>query len=150
MIAVVASAVCAAVAGVVSKRSGGALHPAALNGPAMLIGACGLLAASLLAGDGFLLPRDTSTWGAIVYLALAGSVLTFLVYFSLLKTWSITSLSFISVFTPAIALFLGFLFLDERPTLLTVLGTLLILSGVTLALTESRSVRLQPDSRMRT
>lgn len=138
MIAVVVSAACAAVAGVVSKRSGGALHPAALNAPAMLIGACGLLAASLLAGDGFLMPGDRSTWGAIAYLALAGSVLTFLVYFSLLKTWSVTSLSFISVFTPAIALFLGFIFLDERPTLLTGLGTLLILTGVTVALSRER------------
>jgi drug/metabolite transporter (DMT)-like permease len=135
MIAVVASAVCAAAAGVVTKRGGGALHPAALNAPAMLIGACALLAASLAAGEGFMLPRDTATWSAVVYLAVAGSVLTFLVYFSLLKTWSVTSLSFISVFTPAIALFLGFVFLDERPTLLTVAGTLLILTGVTIALT---------------
>ena len=136
MVAVVASAVCAAAAGVVSKRSGGSLHPAALNAPAMLIGASALLAASLAAGDGFVLPRDAATWGAVVYLAAAGSVLTFLVYFSLLKTWSVTSLSFISVFTPAIALFLGFVFLDERPTLLTIAGTLLILSGVTIALTR--------------
>jgi drug/metabolite transporter (DMT)-like permease len=135
MTAVVASAVCAAAAGVVSKRRGGSLHPAALNGPAMLIGACALLAASLAAGDGFVLPRDTATWGAIAYLAIAGSVLTFLVYFSLLKTWSVTTLSFVSVFTPAIALFLGFVFLDERPALLTAVGTLLILSGVTIALT---------------
>ena len=42
--------------------------------------------------------------------------MAFLVYFSLLRTWSVTSLSFISVFTPAIALLLGFVFLDERPT----------------------------------
>ena len=72
------------------------------------------------------LPRDGGTWAAILYLALAGSVVTFLIYFSLLKTWSVTSLSFISVFTPAIALFLGFIFLDERPTLWTALGAALI------------------------
>ena len=58
----------------------------------------------------------------MVYLAIAGSVVTFLVYFTLLKTWSVTSLSFISVFTPAIALLLGFVFLDERPTVLAALG----------------------------
>jgi drug/metabolite transporter (DMT)-like permease len=135
MAAIIASAVCAAAAGVASKRHGGALHPAALNAPAMMVGAAALAVASFGAGDGFQLPRDAATWGAILYLAIAGSVVTFLIYFSLLKTWSVTSLSFISVFTPAIALLLGFIFLDERPTPWTLVGTVLILAGVTLALT---------------
>jgi drug/metabolite transporter (DMT)-like permease len=137
MLAVIASAICAAASGVASKRHGTALHPAALNAPAMLVGATVLLGAAQVAGEPFVLPRDAATWGAILYLAVAGSVVTFLVYFSLLKTWSVTSLSFISVFTPAIALFLGFVFLDERPTPWTLAGTILILAGVTLALTHS-------------
>ena len=41
---------------VATKRHGGALHPAALNAPAMLVGAVALLAASLAAGDGFRIP----------------------------------------------------------------------------------------------
>jgi drug/metabolite transporter (DMT)-like permease len=134
MAAVVVAAVCAAAAGVAMKRHGAALHPAALNAPAMLVGAIVLLAASLAAGDGFQLPPDTSTWAAVGYLAVAGSVVTFPLYVSLLKTWSVTSLSFISVFTPAIALVLGFAVLGEQPTLLTALGAVLILAGVTLAL----------------
>ena len=138
MLAVVGAAACAATAAVASKRHGTALHSAALNAPAMLVGAMALLAASLASGDGFALPRDLSTWNAVMYLAIAGSVLTFLAYFSLLKTWSVTSLSFISVFTPATALLLGFVFLDERPTFWTAVGTALILSGVTLALTRSQ------------
>ena len=82
MLAIVASAACAAGAGVAVKRHGAALHPAALNAPAMLIGAMALLGASLAAGDGFELPRDAATWSAVTYLAVAGSVLTFLVYFT--------------------------------------------------------------------
>ena len=135
MFAIIASAVFAAAASVATKRHGAALHPAALNAPAMLVGAVALLAASLVAGDGFQLPRDAPTWGAVAYLAIVGSVVTFLAYFTLLKTWSVTSLSFISVFTPAIALLLGFVFLDERPTVLTGVGAALILAGVTVALT---------------
>ena len=135
MFAIVASAAFAAAASVATKRHGAALHPAALNAPAMLVGAVALLAASLVAGDGFQLPRDAPTWGAVAYLAIAGSVVTFLAYFTLLKAWSVTSLSFISVFTPAIALLLGFVFLDERPTVLTGVGAALILAGVTVALT---------------
>ena len=64
--------------------------------------------------------------------------MTFLVYFSLLKTWSVTSLSFISVFTPIIALLLGFAILGERPTLFTGIGAALVLGGVALALVTSR------------
>lgn len=137
MAAVVASAVCAAAVGVVTKRHAHHLHPAALNAPAMLVGAVALLVVSCAAGDGFALPRDLGTWWAVIYLALAGSVLTFLVYFTLLKTWSVTSLSFISVFTPAMALLLGFVFLDERPTTLTAAGAVLILMGVALAVSRS-------------
>jgi drug/metabolite transporter (DMT)-like permease len=136
MLAIVVAAVCAAAAGVASKRHGASLHPAALNAPAMLIGALALAAASLASGEVLQWPHDLVTWGAVVYLAIAGSVVTFLVYFSLLKKWSVTSLSFISVFTPAIALLLGFVFLGERPTLWTAIGAGLILAGVTLALTK--------------
>jgi drug/metabolite transporter (DMT)-like permease len=136
MLAILASTVCAAAAGVATKRHGTELHPAALNAPAMLIGAAALAVVSLVAGDGLEIPRDASTWAAIGYLAIAGSVITFLGYFTLLKTWSITSLSFISVFTPAIALLLGFVFLDERPTLTNGVGALLILGGVALALSD--------------
>ena len=136
MLAIVASTVCAAAAGVATKRHGGNLHPASLNAPAMLIGAAVLGAASLAAGDGLALPLDAPTWSAIVYLAIAGSVITFLGYFTLLKSWSVTSLSFISVFTPTIALFLGFVFLDERPTISSGAGAAMILGGVALALSD--------------
>jgi drug/metabolite transporter (DMT)-like permease len=135
--AIIVATVCAAAAGVISKRHGATLHPAALNAPAMLIGGAVLTAAALATGEAVQLPREANTWAAIAYLAIVGSVVSFLVYFSLLKTWSVTSLSFISVFTPAIALALGFVFLDERPTLWTAVGAVLILAGVTLALTRS-------------
>lgn len=143
MLAIVAAAVCAAATAVATKRHGGALHAASLNAPAMIIGALALSAASLVAGDGLRVPDDLGTWAAIGYLAIAGSVVTFLGYFSLLKTWSVTSLSFIAVFTPAIALVLGFVFLDERPTFWTALGAVLILAGVSTALTQGKTPKRQ-------
>ena len=144
MLAVIGGALCAAMAAVAGKRHGANLHPAALNAPSMLIGAVVLAGVSFVAGERFALPPDASTWGAVLYLALVGSVLAFLVYFSMLKTWSVMSLSFISVFTPAIALILGFIFLDERPTVWTIAGAALIVAGVALALTapRPRSLRL--------
>jgi drug/metabolite transporter (DMT)-like permease len=141
MTAIIGGAVCAAIAGVASKRHGRALHPATLNAPAMLVGAAALSVAAIVSGEGLQLPRDAATWSAIAYLAIVGTVVSFLVYFSLLKTWSVTSLSFISVFTPPIALALGFVFLEERPTLWTALGSVLILMGVALALSPERKSR---------
>ena len=134
MAAIIAGAVCAAAAGVATKRHGLSMPAATLNAPAMLVGSVTLTATALATGEDVQLPRDAMTWGAIAYLAIAGSVVTFLGYFSLLKTWSVTSLSFISVFTPAIALALGFVFLDEQPTFWTGVGAGLILLGVVLAL----------------
>jgi drug/metabolite transporter (DMT)-like permease len=136
MLAVIASTIFAAAAGVAAKRHGASLHPAALNSTAMLVGAAVLIAAAIASGEQPRLPPDARTWLAVGYLAVVGSVISFLGYFSLMKTWSVTSLSFISVFTPAIAVGLGFAFLGERPTPWTALGTVLILSGVTLALTR--------------
>jgi len=138
MLGVIAATVCAAAAGVASKRHGGSLHPAALNGPAMLIGAAALFAAAFALRERPRLPPNLETWLAIGYLSVAGSVISFLGYFSLLKRWSVTSLSFIAVFTPPIALGLGFVFLDESPTGWTAVGSALILAGVTLALSTKR------------
>lgn len=144
MAAILASTVAAAAASVATKRHGKALHPAALNAPAMLFGGLLLLAASLVAGDGFALPRDAPTWGAIAYLAVAGSIVTFLVYFTLMKRWNVTTMSFVSVFTTIVALLLGFVILGERPTPWTALGALLVLGGVSLALTRAKAPAAPP------
>jgi drug/metabolite transporter (DMT)-like permease len=133
MVAVLGAVVCAAVASVVGKRDAHDIPSATLNATSMLIGAVALLVAALAHGEGFGVPTDAATWAAVAYLSLAGSVLAFLIYFSLLKTWSVVSLSFISVFTPAIALLLGFAFLDEPLTTWKVGGAVLILVAVVLA-----------------
>jgi drug/metabolite transporter (DMT)-like permease len=139
MAAIVAAAACAAVANVATKRHGGAIHSAALNASTMLIGAVLLLAAAWLTGEGVRLPPDAASWAAVTYLALVGSVVAFLIYFSLLKTWKATTVSFFGVFTPAIALLLGAAILRERLTVWSLVGSVLILVGVSTALTTSRA-----------
>ena len=138
MLAVLGAVGCAAVASVVSKRDAHDIPSATLNATSMLLGAGVLLLVSLATGDGLRLPAEAGTWAAVAYLSLVGSVLAFLFYFSLLKTWSVMSLSFISVFTPVIALLLGFVFLHEPLTLWKVGGALLILVAVALANRASR------------
>lgn len=138
MAAIVVAAACAAIASVFAKRHGGSLHPAALNAPAMLLGAVLLAVLSLAAGDGFALPREPSGWWAAGYLAVLGSVVTFLIYFHLLKAWEATTMSYIAIITPVIALGLGWLVLGERVTFWSLAGGLLVLAGVALAVTAPR------------
>jgi drug/metabolite transporter (DMT)-like permease len=145
MAAIVVAAAFAAVASVFAKRHGAALHPAALNAPAMMIGALLLAGASLAGGDGLALPRDTTGWWAVGYLAVLGSVVTFLIYFHLLKTWKATTMSYIAIITPVIALALGWVLRDERVTVWSLAGGLLVLAGVALALGGNRAA---PRSRL--
>lgn len=138
MAATVASAACAAGTSVYTKRHGAALHPAALNAPAMMLGALLLAIASLGTGDGLALPRATSGWWAVAYLAVFGSVVTFLIFFRLLKTLEATTMSYISIVTPVIALVLGWLVRAERLTLWSLAGGVLILLSVAFALPAHR------------
>lgn len=138
MMAIIAAAACAAAANVATKRHGAAIHSAALNASTMAVGAVLLLSTSWLMGDGIKFPRDITSWAAIAYLALVGSVVAFLIYFSLLKTWKATTVSFFGVFTPAIALLLGAAILHEQLTVWSLVGSMLILVGVSAALTTHR------------
>jgi drug/metabolite transporter (DMT)-like permease len=133
MLAVLGATLCAAIASVVSKRDAHDIPSASLNATSMLMGAAILLLTGMALGEGVRVPGDAGTWAAVAYLSLVGSVLAFLIYFSLLKTWSVMSLSFISVFTPIIALVLGFVFLGEPLTIGKVGGAVLILVAVVLA-----------------
>jgi drug/metabolite transporter (DMT)-like permease len=143
MAAIVASAVCAATASVFAKRHGADLHPASLNAPAMMVGALLLGAASLVAGDGFALPRDPGGWWAVGYLAVLGSVVTFLIFFHLLKSWEATTMSYIAVITPVIALALGWLVRGERLTTWILLGGALVLAGVMIGVTGRRPAAVE-------
>ena len=139
MAAIIGGATCAAAANVATKRHGRNIHPAALNASSMGIGAVLLLAMAVATGEGVKLPHDATSWMAVGYLSLVGSIVAFLIYFSLLKTWDSTTVSFFGVFTPAIALFLGAAVLGERLSPWSLAGSLLILAGVALTLVRPKA-----------
>ncbi len=134
MLAVLFAVACAAAANVATKRHGKSIHSAALNATTTAVGTLMLGAMALLHGEGLRLPHDPSAWAAIGYLSLVGSVIAFLIYFSLLKVWDSTTVSFFAVFTPAIAIVLGAAVLGETLTIWSLAGAALILSGVALTL----------------
>ncbi|TKC08911.1 DMT family transporter [Pedobacter frigoris] len=78
---------------------------------------------------------DVSSWTgrsllAVVYLALFGSVIAFFCYHYALKKVTATEVSVLSYFNTVIALFLGWLILDEVITFDIVIATALIILGV--------------------
>jgi drug/metabolite transporter (DMT)-like permease len=102
------------------------------------------LGALLLCGTALLVERDApALWtptaiASIAYLAVIGTVLTFTVYFWLLRHVAAYRMSLIAYVTPAIALTLGTLLAGEPITHWTLLGSATILLGVALVVAKSR------------
>jgi drug/metabolite transporter (DMT)-like permease len=74
----------------------------------------------------------------VVYLALAGTVLTFGLYYWLLRHFASHRLSLIAYTAPIIALLLSWITGESEPHLHTVLGSGLILVGVAVATRRPR------------
>ena len=72
--------------------------------------------------------------GSIVYLALAGTVVAFLGYYWLLRHLRLTVVALIAFITPLVAILIGVFLAEESLTLLTVVGSVLILGGVLLVI----------------
>src|SRR2546421_828142 len=80
MLAIVLSSSCAALSTVAVKRWGHGTDPVTFNGLAMGVGALCLAVISLVLGEGWRVPSWPEGMGAIFYLAIAGSVVTFVTY----------------------------------------------------------------------
>lgn len=92
----------------------------------------GALASALLAlalGRGFALPGNAAWWLSLLYLALAGSVLTFACYLTLQDRLGPGPAGTIGVMTPLLALLVSLLFEGYRPEPLTFAGAALALAG---------------------
>jgi drug/metabolite transporter (DMT)-like permease len=133
MIAIVLSAVAAAASSVVVRRWGKDLPAITLNASAMMIGGIALFASSLALGEHPALPRSTRSWLSLLYLVVLGSIVSFLLYWGLLKSWSANRASLIPIVTPVIALTSGLL-VGERLGALQWLGSAIVLAGVASAL----------------
>ena len=129
LLAAVASAVCIAQAAVLVRRFP-AVHPVTMNAVGMTTGAALLLVGSVLAGEPRLLPQRTTTWAAVGYLVVVGSVVVFVLYLMVLRYWAASRAAYAFVLIPFVTVVLS-AWLDNEPLgpgLL--LGGLLVLAGV--------------------
>ncbi len=68
--------------------------------------------------------------GALMYLAIFGSVIAFTTYYRLLQRMKLVTMSMVALITPIIAVLLGFVILDELLTTADYVGAALVLAGV--------------------
>jgi drug/metabolite transporter (DMT)-like permease len=78
---------------------------------------------------------DVSSWStnslfATIYLAIFGSVIAFFCYHYALKKVSASEVSILTYFNTVIAIFLGWLILNEQVTIDLIIATVLIITGV--------------------
>jgi len=115
-----------------NRTSGLPFWPALGWGMVYGAAASGLIAAAQ--GHSFALPLVFSWWASLLYLALAGSVLTFACYLTLQDRIGPGPSGAIGVMTPLLALVVSMLFESYRPDVLTGVGAALAVAGNALML----------------
>lgn len=137
---IVTGAFAAAEASILTKANSEKMSPVTLLFGQML---CGILPIILIGffyeGD----PRSFRWTGkaifAVAYLAIAGTIAAFWLYYWLLSRVESSKAMTISLVTPLVAVVIGGLFLNESLSVQTIFGGILILGGVGLIVTRTNS-----------
>ena len=145
-LAVLLAPLCSAIGNVAIKRRGGALDPLALNGWAMLAGGVVLLAVSAPQEDWSSADWTGQAVAALLYLAVFGSAVTFVVLTVLLRELPALALSYLPLMIPFGALAWGALLEDETVTALAVAGAALVAAGLAVAQWPTGGSRPSPAS----
>ncbi len=136
-VAVVCAATSASLATVLLKR-GPAQSALASNALGTAIGALVCLIASVLLGEPRTIPQWWNQWFPILYLTLAGSVIAFVLFAWLVNRWDASTVSFVSVIVPVVAITLGASIRQEHIATLSFAGATLVLIAVAVVLWNER------------
>jgi drug/metabolite transporter (DMT)-like permease len=105
----------------------------------MVYGATASLIVALTTGQSFALPGAPTWWLSLFYLALAGSVLTFACYLTLLDRIGPGPVGTIGVMTPLLALVISMMFEHYHPDIFAITGAALAIGGNALILRRAES-----------
>lgn len=137
---------CVAESGVIVKwipRS----DPFGTNAVAMLTGSVVLLALSAITAEAWVVPNQTSTWLAVVYLVLVGTVVMFALYLFALTRWTASGMSYVTLLFPITTVVLAVLLTREEASPALLLGGVVVLAGVYVgAFTSNRPRRSSASS----
>jgi len=130
-VAMVLSAFFAAYSNVLVKTHGKNLNPAVLAAFQMLFGLIPLLLYGLtFEGNPLHLRWTPLALVCLMYLAVIGTVIAFLMYYWLIQNMDVTKTMLISLVTPVVAVILGMLVLDEQLSWRTLVGGAMIMAGI--------------------
>jgi len=127
------SPVVAAVVSVVVKRWGSGMHPVPFNAVAMAYAAATMGVVAALVERHRSLVFSPGPVVALLYMAIAGTAITFPLYFWLLEHMEARQVALIGYGTPVVALFLGAVFMGEPITARTLAGSAMVVVGVAVA-----------------
>ena len=142
-IALILSAAFAAYSNVLVKAYGKKLNPAIMAAGQMFFGLLLLLAVGLpLEGNPFRFHWTPVAVIALLYLAVVGSVIAFMLYYWLVLNMDVTKSMLIALVTPVVAVILGMLVLDEEFGWRTLAGGAMIMLGIAfIVVRRNRSVQ---------
>ena len=130
LLAVSVSPISAAFAVVITKKNIHTHNRYLLNGGSMLVGGITTLSIHFIFDGNAHLIWNINSIGALIYLTLIGSALAFSIHFWMLLHVEATTLSFVTIVSPVVALFLGYIILSENLSGLQFAGSALVIGGV--------------------
>lgn len=83
---------------------------------------------------------------SLFYLAIIGSVIAFILYYWLVQHMDVTKSMLIALVTPVTAVILGMIVLHEQLDWRTLVGGVLVLSGIALVVIRRSKKELEPVS----
>ncbi len=130
-VALILSAMFAAYANVLVKARGTKLNPVILAGGQMFFGLLLLFAVGIpMEGNPFHLRWSSMAVLSLIYLAVVGSVVAFVLYYWLVLNMDVTKSMLIALVTPVVAVILGMIVLDEEIGWRTLIGGAMIMLGI--------------------
>jgi len=130
-VALLLSSIFVAYSNVLVKKHGKNLNPAIMTAGQMLFGLLLLLVASItLEGNPLRYHWTPMAVIALLYLAIVGSVIAFLLYYWLILNMDVTKSMLIALVTPVVAVILGMIVLNEEFGWRTLAGGAMIMLGI--------------------
>ncbi len=141
-LAMLGAAISAALANVIIKRTITHVSPVVLSGGQMLFGMIPLTIISTLAeGNPFAIAWTAKAIWALLYLAIVGTVIAFVLFYWLVQRIPVSRAQLIPFLSTILAVLLGAIVLGERLNWQTGLGSVVVLTGLAVALLTRRRRR---------
>lgn len=144
-LAVVCAALCYGTAAVFSRHMLRTHDPISLASLQFPLGVLIIVPAMLVASGGSPdYSLDPEAWASVITLGAAGTGLAYIMYLWLIENIGSVRASLVTYIVPVLALFLGWLILDETIGFNTIAGFLLIITGVATVLRGQAPARQRP------